>query len=96
MTFLHIPYLVITDIDSVKPTEGSGRAKACCATDPNAVTSNPTLKNMFAGKLLIDDFNKIPAEDQSQQNPNCVKLIAFRAQKKVVNGSQKCAHENES
>jgi len=44
MTFLHIPYLVITDIDSVKHSEGGGRAKACCAVDDGAITSNASLK----------------------------------------------------
>jgi putative ATP-dependent endonuclease of OLD family len=81
MTFLHIPYLVITDIDSVKSPEGGGRAKACCATDADAVTSNPSLKSMFAGKLLIDDFNKIPAEDQSQIEPD--RFVAFQRPVKV-------------
>jgi putative ATP-dependent endonuclease of OLD family len=81
MTFLHIPYLVITDIDSVKSPEGGGRAKACCATDADAVTSNPSLKSMFAGKLMIDDFNKIPAEDQSQIELD--RFVAFQRPVKV-------------
>jgi len=76
MTFLHIPYLVITDIDSVKPPEGGGRAKACCATDANAVTSNPSLKDMFEEKLLISDFNEIPVQDQSQNEFD--RFVAFQ------------------
>lgn len=76
MTFLHIPYLVITDIDSVKPPEGGGRAKACCAVDAGAVTSNASLKDMFAGKLLISDFNEIPAQDQSQTDLD--RFVAFQ------------------
>lgn len=76
LAFLHIPYLVITDIDSVKAPVGGGRATACCATDANARTSNPSLKSMFAGKLLIDDFNKIPDEDQSQTD--CDRYVAFQ------------------
>jgi predicted ATP-dependent endonuclease of OLD family len=76
MSFLHIPYLVITDIDSVITPEGGGRAKACCATDAGAVTSNPTLKSMFAEKLSIDDFNKIPAEDRSQSELD--RFIAYQ------------------
>ncbi|MCK5498760.1 MAG: AAA family ATPase, partial [Gammaproteobacteria bacterium] len=76
MTFLHIPYLVITDIDSVKPPEGGGRAKACCAADADAVTSNASLKNMFAGKLLVGDFNEIPAQDQSQTEFD--RFVAFQ------------------
>lgn len=76
MTFLHIPYLVITDIDSVKPPEGGGRAIACCATDADAVTSNTSLKNMFAEKLLISDFNGMPAQDQSQTEFD--RFVAFQ------------------
>ncbi len=66
MTFLHIPYLVITDIDSVVPPAGGGRAKACCANTPNAITSNASLKSMFAGNQSIDQFKAISREDQAQ------------------------------
>lgn len=76
MTFLHIPYLVITDIDSVKPPEGGGRAKACCAADVDAVTSNASLKDMFPGKLLIGEFNEIPTQDQSQTEFD--RFVAFQ------------------
>lgn len=76
MTFLHIPYLVITDIDSVKKPEGGGRAKACSAVDAGAITSNATLKNMFDGKLSIDDFNQVSHEDQSQ--PEFDRFVAFQ------------------
>ncbi len=76
MAFLHIPYLVITDIDSVKPPEGGGRAKACCAADADAVTSNASLKDMFTGKLLISDFNEMPLQDQSQTEFD--RFVAFQ------------------
>lgn len=76
MTFLHIPYLVITDIDSVKPPVSGGRAKACCAVDAGAVTSNASLKDMFVGKLLISDFNGIPVQDQSQTDLD--RYVAFQ------------------
>jgi putative ATP-dependent endonuclease of OLD family len=76
MTFLHIPYLVITDIDSVKTPEGGGRAKACSAVDAGAITSNPTLKSMFDGKLSIDEFNQVSHEDQSQTEFD--RFVAFQ------------------
>lgn len=76
MTFLHIPYLVITDIDSVKPPEGGGRATACSAVDAGAITSNATLKSMFDGKLSIDDFNQVSHEAQSQ--PEFDRFVAFQ------------------
>lgn len=76
MTFLHIPYLVITDIDSVKTPEGGSRAKTCSAVDEWAITSNATLKSMFDGKSSINDFNQISQEDQSQ--PDFDRFIAFQ------------------
>ena len=76
MTFLHIPYLVITDIDSVKTPEGGGRAKACSAVDAGAITSNATLKSMFDGNLSIEDFNQLSLECQSQ--PEFDRFVAFQ------------------
>lgn len=76
MTFLHIPYLVITDIDSVVPPAGGGRAAACCATEPDALTSNASLKYMFPGKESVADFNMIPAADQVQLDFD--RFVAFQ------------------
>ena len=42
--FLNIPYLVITDLDSVDP---EGRHPACRGDHPGALTSNASLKNFF-------------------------------------------------
>lgn len=81
MTFLHIPYLVVTDIDSVTPPPGGGRAAACIATDPAAVTSNASLKDMFPGKLKIADFNSATAKEQDQ--PNFDRFVAFQRPVKV-------------
>ena len=44
LTFLKIPYLVITDLDSVCP---EGRRKACRADRDGALTSNTSLKQFF-------------------------------------------------
>jgi putative ATP-dependent endonuclease of OLD family len=76
MTFLHIPYLVITDIDSVIPPPGGGRAKACCATAPGAVTSNASLKEMFDGKISIEEFIGMPAIEQAQLELD--RFVAFQ------------------
>lgn len=70
MKFLHIPYLVITDIDSVNPPEGGGRKRACCATDANAVTSNGALKAFFKGLQSIAEFNAVQAVQQVQDDGN--------------------------
>lgn len=44
LEFLEIPYLVITDIDSVDP---ENNRKNCIATEKNAVSSNATLSYFF-------------------------------------------------
>jgi len=44
LEFLEIPYLVITDIDSVDP---ANKRKNCIATDKGAVSSNATLGYFF-------------------------------------------------
>lgn len=76
MTFLHIPYLVITDIDSVIAPAGGGRPKACCAVKPDAITSNASLKDMFPEKVSIADFNTIQLGDQDQ--PAFDRFVAFQ------------------
>lgn len=45
LAFLRIPYLVVTDLDSVVPT---GYPSACRADVPDARTSNATLKKLCA------------------------------------------------
>uniref|UniRef100_UPI00355A820A ATP-dependent nuclease n=2 Tax=Hyphomonas atlantica TaxID=1280948 RepID=UPI00355A820A len=49
LEFLGIPYLVITDIDSVDP---NNNRKGCKATDAGAVTSNASIKYFFDGSDL--------------------------------------------
>ena len=46
-----IPYLVITDLDSVGPT---GRAKTCRANEPGARTSNASLKKLCGKETVAD------------------------------------------
>jgi predicted ATP-dependent endonuclease of OLD family len=70
MRFLHIPYLVITDIDSVKGPQGGGRKSACCAADAEAVTSNGALKAFFNGVQSIAELNAITADQQTQEDGN--------------------------
>lgn len=58
LEFLEIPYLVITDIDSVHP---SNNRKNCIATEVNAVTANATIRYFFkenrVGKLANEPYN---------------------------------------
>ena len=51
LTFLNIPYLVITDLDSVRP---EGRNPACRADLDGALTSNSSLKKFFDVNTVND------------------------------------------
>ncbi|SPJ33591.1 ATP-dependent nuclease [Kushneria phyllosphaerae] len=51
--FLGIPYLIITDIDSVDPADNR---KGCKATDAGAVTSNASIKYFFSDSDLVSDL----------------------------------------
>lgn len=53
MEFLGVPYLIITDIDSVDP---ANNRKGCKATDAGAVTSNASIKYFFEGGGLVSDL----------------------------------------
>ncbi len=73
LKFLHIPYLVITDIDSVDP-ENSQRA--CRADKAGAETSNATLKSFFMDTPSITDLNGLSVGANEQSNDN--RYIAFQ------------------
>lgn len=60
MEFLGIPYLVITDLDSVDPTD---KRKVCRADTAGAVTSNASLK-FFLNKSVIGDLVKVNHTEQ--------------------------------
>lgn len=60
LAFLHAPYLVITDLDSVQPT---GRPKACRADVPGARTSNASLKKL-CGKETVGDLVAMSATEK--------------------------------
>ncbi|MEP1208414.1 MAG: ATP-dependent endonuclease [Rhizobiaceae bacterium] len=70
--FLHIPYLVITDIDAVDP---ANNRKACRSDQPNAVTSNASLKNFFPD-VAIAALDAVPNSDQIQSDGN--RYVAFQ------------------
>jgi putative ATP-dependent endonuclease of OLD family len=72
LAFLRIPYLVITDLDSVAPT---GYPTACRADVSGARTSNASLKK-FCGKDKLSDLltmTKIEKSDKSKD-----RSIAFQ------------------
>jgi predicted ATP-dependent endonuclease of OLD family len=72
MSFLGIPYLVITDIDTVDSANGR---KACPADQSDAKTSNSALK-MYLGKTLRSELVALPANQQIVQNGSC--YVAFQ------------------
>lgn len=69
LSFLHIPYLVITDIDSVSPT---GYPKACRADVAGAKTSNASLKKL-CGLTTIDQLIALTyAQKQHDDKDRCI------------------------
>ncbi|WP_347310067.1 ATP-dependent nuclease [Defluviimonas sp. SAOS-178_SWC] len=76
MEFLGIPYLVITDIDSVDP---ANNRKGCKATDVGAVTSNASIKYFFTGSDLVSDLTAKADADHIQADN--MRFVSY--QKKV-------------
>ena len=72
MEFLGIPYLVITDIDSVDP---ANNRKACRADTENAVTSNSSIK-FYLGRESIDELKATKPEDHILADEIC--FIAYQ------------------
>jgi len=83
LTFLRIPYLVITDLDSVVPT---GYPSACRADVPGARTSNASLKKL-SGKGTVSDLMAMSATEKVDQSKD--RCIAFETDVLVAeSGSQ--------
>ncbi len=67
LKFLSVPYLVVTDIDSVDP---QNRRSACRADTPGAVSSNAALK-CFLGATSVEDLVALDSDAQYLQNRRC-------------------------
>ena len=67
MEFLSLPYLVITDIDSVDP---ENNRKVCRADKDNAVTSNATIK-FFLDIDSVADLSQLEIEKQKSADDSC-------------------------
>ncbi|WP_149136815.1 ATP-dependent nuclease [Cupriavidus campinensis] len=81
LRFLHIPYLVITDLDSVVPT---GYPSACRADVAGARTSNASLKK-FCGQATVEGLIALtPADKQHAAKDRC---IAFQTDIPVTDGA---------
>ncbi|WP_273241724.1 ATP-dependent nuclease [Hyphomonas atlantica corrig.] len=61
LTFLQIPSLIITDLDSVSP---QGRHPACRADEAGALTSNASLKRLL-GVSTVAELNALTDEQKS-------------------------------
>jgi hypothetical protein len=72
LEFLDIHYLVITDLDSVDPTN---HRKVCRADTVGAVTSNASLK-FFFGKTTVSDLIELNPEEQVLAKDTC--YVAFQ------------------
>jgi predicted ATP-dependent endonuclease of OLD family len=65
LDFIHIPYLVITDLDSVDP---NNKRKKCIASHKGAITSNETIKFYLKGKEKIADLVEFSKNNREIEN----------------------------
>jgi len=72
LEFLHIPYLLVTDLDSV---QAEGRHPACRADTEGAITSNMSLRR-FLGKSTVADL--VALEGEAKQSLEKDRCIAFQ------------------
>lgn len=72
LEFLHVPYLVITDIDATDP---ANNGKACRADVDGAVSSNSSLKSFFPNPL-VSVLGTLPVAAKEQADGN--RYVAFQ------------------
>ncbi|MDQ7264133.1 hypothetical protein NM680_20280 [Paracoccus sp. PS-1] len=84
LSFLRIPYLVITDLDSVRP---DAAASACRGDTQDALTSNVSLKKIF-GKSTVAELIALGPDEKVSEEKNC--CIAFQCDVTVTDqGNQR-------
>lgn len=81
LEFLGIPYLVITDIDSVDP---NNNRKGCKATEEGAVTSNASIKYFFEGSDLVSDLTAKADSDHIQADN--MRFVSFQKKIEILYG----------
>lgn len=81
LSFLHIPYLVITDLDSVVPT---GYPSACRADVAGARTSNASLKK-FCGQTTVAGLIALTSADKQHATKD--RCVAFQTDILVADGA---------
>lgn len=80
LTFLNIPYLVITDLDSVHP---EGKHPACRADLDGALTSNASLKHLFGVNSVADLMALAPDQKHNMERD---RYITFQQDIAVTDG----------
>ena len=85
LSFLGIPYIVITDIDTI---DAADARRACRADKPGARTSNATLK-AFLGENTRDKLVALNRENQIVENRSC--FVTF--QRPVLVKLDEASHE---
>jgi putative ATP-dependent endonuclease of OLD family len=85
LSFLHIPYLVITDLDSVSP---EGRHPACRADTAGALTSNASLKQLL-GVSTIAELVALTPEQKTDEEKS--RYVAFQKDVLVEEGNENLA-----
>jgi len=69
LSFLNIPHLVITDLDSVGP---EGRHPVCRGDDPSALTSNASLKEFFGVNTVQELLALSEDQKRDEMKDRCV------------------------
>jgi len=82
LAFLRIPYLVITDLDSVQPT---GYPSICRADVADARTSNASLRKLCGKTTVADLIAMAPDEKISVPKDRCV---AFQTDVLTIDGEE--------
>ena len=80
LSFLCIPYLIITDLDSVHP---DGKHPACRADTPGALTSNASLKQILKVKTVAELVAVTPEQKLDQDRG---RYITFQQDFAVTEG----------
>ncbi len=80
LKFLNIPYLVITDLDSVEP---AGRHPACRGDTPDALTSNASLKAFF-GVTTVKEL--LALKQEQKVNADQDRCVVFQTDIQVKDG----------
>ena len=84
LKFLSIPYLVITDLDSVKLNQ-NGKYEACRADTEGAQTSNSSLKH-FLGAESVADLRELGFDKKTQEEHD--RFIAFQKPVEVTHNGE--------